>query len=282
MAYIIDVQNALCAIVTQTLYPNGTGQPSLIAAPVNIYPGWPQDVALSADLAAGTVDVSVFPTQTERNTTRYPRYDAQDVAINTPTLTLSINGQQVTVGGAMPTTFFAQNAVVKAGGVPYVYATQSTDTLTSIATALAALIPGASSVGAVITVPVGTPVTAALIGTIGTRIAELRRQERVFMLTVWAPTAALRDAAANAIDVALADTKFLTLADSSAARVIYKGSPATDVFQRANLYRRDLNYLVEYATTLVETDTQVTQVQVNEALNPSGATAPTTNVTTNI
>lgn len=282
MADIIDVQNALCAAVTQTLYPNGAGQPSLIGAPLNIYAGWPQDAALNADLAAGIVDVSVFPTQTERNTTRYPRYDAQDLVINTPTLALSINGQQVTVGGAMPTVFFAQNAVIKAGGAPYVYATQATDTLTSIATALAALIPGATSAGAVVTVPAGAVVSAALIGTVGTRIAELRRQERIFMITVWAPTAALRNAAASAIDAALADTRFLTLADSSAARLIYQGSPATDVFQRANLYRRDLNYLVEYATTLVETDTQVTQIQVNEALNPSGASAPAVTVTSNV
>lgn len=282
MANILDVQNALCAVATQTLYPNGTGQPSLITAPVNIYPGWPQDAALSADLAAGTVDVSVFPTQIERNTTRYPRHDARDVAINTPTLTLTISGQQVTVGGAMPSTFFAQNAVVKAGGVPYVYATQATDTLTSIATALAALIPGATSSAAVITVPDGVPVTDALIGTTGTRIAELRRQERVFMVTVWAPTAALRDAAADAIDVALADTTFLTLVDSSAARLIYKSSPATDVFQKADLFRRDLHYFVEYATTLTETDTQVTQLEINESLNPTGATASTSSATTNI
>lgn len=285
MADISDVSNALVALIAQTLYPNGTGQPSLITAAVKVYPGWPNEAQLDADLIAGIINVSVFPTQIERNTTRYPRYDYQEALVNTPTLTLTINGQQITVGGAMPVTFFAQNAMAMVSGLPYVYATQSTDTLTSIATALAALIPGASSTGAVVTIPNGKPIAAARIGTIGTRISELRRQERVFMATVWAPTPALRDAAVNAIDPVLADTKFLILADTSAARLIYRSSFITDALQKAKLYRRDLNYAVEYATTLIEADTQVTQIQINEALQAAqalGAIAPTSNVTTNI
>lgn len=282
MADITDVGSALVALIAQVLYPSGISLPSAITAPVRIYQGWPNPQKLDADLLAGTVNVSVFPSDIERNTTRYPRNDFQDLVINTPTLTLTVNNQQVTVGGVMPGTFFAQNAVIFVDGVPYVYATQATDTLNSIATALAALIPGASSVGAVVTVPNGHQIAATRIGTIGTRIAELRRQERVMMVSIWASTPTFRDAAAQAIDATLADTKFLMLSDGSAARVIYRGSFISDDQEKTKLYRRNLNYAVEYATTLIETDTQITQIQVNESIQPTGATATTSSITTNI
>jgi hypothetical protein len=282
MADVSDVSNALVTLIAQTLYPNGIGQASAITAPVRVFPGWPNPQQLDADLTAGVVNVSVYPTQIERNTTRYPKNDFQDLAINATTLTLTINAQQITVGGAMPTTFYAQNVMAMVSGVPYVYATQSGDTLTSIATALAALIPGASSVGAVVTVPNGKPITAARVGTIGTRISEVRRQERVFMLGFWAPTPALRDSAAAIIDLTLAGITFLTLADGSAARLIYRSSTITDTLEKSKLYRRDLNYAIEYATTQIDSDVQVNQIQVNEGVNVTGATTTTSSNTTNI
>ena len=38
--------------------------------------------------------------------------------------------------------------------------------------------------------------------------------------------------------------------DGFGARLIYKNSMVIDALQKANLYRRDLNYHVEYATTV--------------------------------
>jgi hypothetical protein len=281
MADIIDVQNAIVAIIAQKLYPNGIGQPSEIVNPVKIYPGWPQANTLDDDLAAATptCHVSVFPTQIERNTTRYPK-QYQDLSINAATLTLTINGQQVTVGGAQPVTFYSQNVMVSAGGSEYAYATNSSDTLTSIATALAVLIPGATNTGPVITIPNGVPIRTVRVGSPGVSIRELRRQERVFMVTIWAPIPALRDQMAAIIDVAFAAIEFLTLADQTAGRLIYRNSFVTDQLQKAMLYRRDLNYSVEYATTDTTTSTQVTQVGLSVGEQLAGITNPV--ATTNI
>ena len=266
MADIIDVQNALVAIAAQTLYPNGIGQPSAVTAPVRVYPGCPTAASLDSDLAAGTCHVSVFPSAAERNTSRYPK-DWLQQTINTPTLTMTISGQTVTVGGTIPPSTNPHNVMVLADGEPYAYSVQTSDTLTSIATALAALIavgiPGTTSSGAIITIPAPARIEAARVGITGTMIREIRRQERQFQLTAWADTPAHRDAIAQTIDVALAAIEFLTMPDGYAARLIYRGSTVIDAQQKAGLYRRDLIYTVEYATTQIATATQVTQEQIN-------------------
>lgn len=284
MADLSDVEDALVALIAQTLYPNGTAQPSVPGVACIVYAGWPTASRLDADLVAGKTHVTVFPTPTERNTTRYPK-DWQTQAITPATLTLTISGQTVTVGGAMPSPFSVHNLAVLANGKNYVYAVQATDTLAGIATALAALLavdfPGTTSTGAVITCPVSCHLAAAKVGTSGTSIREIRRQERVFQITVWSDTPAHRNAVIQPVDVALAATQFLTMADGTAARLIYKGSPITDNNQKAKLYRRDLMYTVEYATTQIETDYQVVAATENVSNQPTGATAPISIVTFN-
>lgn len=284
MADLTDVENAMVALIAQTLYQNGTAQPSVAGVDCIAYAGWPTASRLDADLIAGKTHVTVFPTATERNTTRYPK-DWQTLAVNPATLTLAIAGQTVTVGGAMPAPFTAHNLGILAGGKNYTYAVQAADTLASIATALAALLavdfPGTTSAGAVITCPVACHLTAVRVGTTGTSIRELRRQERVFQITVWADTPAHRDAVAQPVDVTLAATQFLSLADGTVARLIYKGSPVTDANQKAKLYRRDMLYTVEYATTQTATDYAVIAAQENISNQPTGATAPVSSFTIN-
>ncbi len=53
-----------------------------------------------------------------------------------------------------------------------------------------------------------------------------------------------------AIDAALAMMPFIAMPDGTAARLIYAGSTVFDQSQDAILYRRDLAYTVEYATTI--------------------------------
>jgi len=285
MADLIDVQNALVALAAQVMYPNGTSQPSAAGMPVKIYAGWPQANQLDADLVAGTCHLTVFPTQIERNTTRYSK-DWQPLDVHPATLTLTVSGQTITVGGAIPAPFYPQNVAATVNNLSFAYATQSTDTLTSIATALAALIavgvPGTTSNGAVITLPTGAKISAARVGSTGTSIRELRRQERVFMLSAWCNTPDHRDAVCRALDAALADTLRLIMPDQMAARIIYRNSPVWDANQKTLLYRRDMNYSVEFATTQTRTDSQITDIQVNVANQPDGATAPISNITINL
>lgn len=266
MADLSDIENALVALIAQTVYPNGTGQASAAGFPAKIYPGWPTQSQLDADLHAGTVHVTVFPRPEERNTTRYSK-DWKDLSTSTPTITLTISGQTITVGGTVPGSNNPQNVAVIANGQSFLYAVQTSDTLTSIATALAtaiaAGIPGTTNTGAVITLPSDARIAAARVGIGGTLIREVRRQERLFQITLWTDTPTHRAALAALIDPVLADTQFLTMADQTAARLIYKGSPITDGMQKSKLYRRDLLYTVEYATTQTASATQILTEQLN-------------------
>lgn len=284
MADVSDVQSALVALIAQTLYPNGTGQASVINAACKVYPGWPTESQLDSDLIAGTQHVTVYPTATERNTTRYPK-DWQTLSITPATLTLTVNGQQVTVGGAMPSPFSVHNMAVLVAGKNYTYAVQPNDTLTTIATALSALLavdyPGTSSALGVVTLANSAHVQNVKIGTTGTSIREIRRQERVFQIAFWCDTPAHRDAIVKPVDAALAATQFLALADGTAARLIYKSSPVDDGKQKAKLYRRDLLYSVEFATTQTAVDTQIVAAQENFSNQPTGATAPISTFTIN-
>ena len=279
MADATDVENALVSLIAATLYPNGTGQPSAAGGvPCMVYAGWPVPAQLDADLAAGKVHVSVFPRAEERNTTRFSQ-DLQTLSTNTATLTLTISGQTITVGGSVPPANNPHNVVVLANGKPYVYAVQTGDTRNSIAAALRALIvadiAGTSVAGAVVTLPGSARIGAVRVGVTGTAISEVRRVERHFQVTIWADTPVHRDAVAKPVDLALATTKFLEMPDGFAARLIYRNSPISDSLQKTRLFRRDLIYSVEYALTQTETETQITQVQLGVAVTPDGATQAT-------
>ncbi len=283
MADIIDVQNALVALVAGAVYPNGTGAASVSGSPIVAYAGWPIPSQLDTDLTVGKTHISVYPTQIENNKTRYPK-DWQQQSLNAATITAAIAGQTVVIDGAMPVPFTAHNIVVLVNRKPYVYGVLNTDTLATIATALAALIAvdlaGTVAAGGVITLPASANITAARVGITGTLIREIRRQERVFQITVWAGTPAQRDVIGAVLDVALAATEFLTMPDGYGARLIYRNSHVNDGLQKAKLYRRDFQYSVEYATTQTEIDTQITQEQLNISVQNDGSTQYTAPRTT--
>lgn len=104
-------------------------------------------------------------------------------------------------------------------------------------------------------------------GATGKVIRELRRQDRIFQITIWASTPAQRDAIGSALDVALAQIEFLVMPDGLGARLIYRNSHVSDDLQKAKLYRRDFQYSVEYATTQTMDATAITQTTTNVTLS---------------
>lgn len=275
MADINDVETALVNLIAAALYPDGTGQASAAGVPVVVYPGWPTASRLDADLIAGKGHVTVFATGTERNTTRTSR-TWQQQSLNTATLQLIPAGQTVTVGGAMPVPFTAHVLAVMANGLPHPYQVLATDTPSSIAAALAALVavdvPGTTAAGAVITLPAGARIDSCRVGVTGKAIRELRRQERAFRISVWCDTPDHRRAVAGITDVALGAVDRMTMPDGSTARLIYQSSMDVDQQQKAKLYRRDFMYSVEYVTTQIEIETQITQEQLNASGRLDGST----------
>lgn len=276
MADVSDVMAALASLCSQIVYPNGTEQPSVAGVKVAVRRGWPIPAQLDADLAAKVVNVSVYARADERNTSRYMTRSA-DVVASAPTLTIGAVDNVLTIGGAMPSPFAPHNIAVVVNGKPYTYAVQASDSVAGIATALASAIaidvPGTASVGPVITVASGASVDAARVGTAGQGVRETRRQERTFQITVWADVPASRDAVAKPIDAALSDTKFITLPDGTGGRLIYKGSPMSDDLEKAKLYRRDLLYTVEYATTVIDEAFEI--VAIEETVSANGGPVQT-------
>lgn len=266
MADFTDVADALVSVIAQITYPNGTSQPSIVNAPVLVYQGWPNSVQLDKDLKADKVHVSVWPTPTERETaTRIPEW--QTLSIATPTLTMTASAGEVTVGG---TAGAGQNAALIVDGKPYVHAVQTGDTLTTIATALAALISAdrpATSAGAVVTIPDAHTVEARTGGT-GTSIRELRRQEKVFQISVWANCHEKRDPVASRVDATLAGIYRLSLPDGTQGILRYRSSNQIDNTQKNGIYRRDILYAVEYAVTESRTDTQIVTGQTSIGVEP--------------
>jgi hypothetical protein len=260
MSDLADVQNVLVGMIAGWLYPSGTNNPSAVGFPVRVGAGWPTAATLDSDLAAGVAHVSIYATPTERKTTRYMQ-GWQPLATFAPTITLAKAGSVVTVGGAMPVPFSAQNLAVFVGNSPYSYAVQPTDTLTSIAAALAAVIaqdyPGTTSSGANITLPSNAALGALRTGGTGTAIKVIKNQDRMFQITLWCSTPAQRSALVNVIDPNLADLVFLAMPDGFNARIIYADSPQQDIGEKARLFRRDLRYRVDYSTTKVINAPQV-------------------------
>jgi DNA-binding NarL/FixJ family response regulator len=81
---------------------------------------------------------------------------------------------------------------------------------------------------------------------------ELRRQAQGFRVACFCPSPATRDATVAAIDTAMAGQWFIQLPDGSAGRVVFTGTTTLDDARDAALFRRDLTYSVEYATTAQE------------------------------
>ncbi|TKI03575.1 hypothetical protein [Martelella alba] len=253
MPDLSEVQMVLVGSIAATLYPNGTSQPSIANANIKVYPGWPVPNVLENDITAGGAHVSVFASPTERKIPNYLGRGYYTVNPGAPTITADVSGNMVTFGG---TVSVPQNIYLLIDGQGYHHPVQADDTLTMIATAFSALIPSSSSYGAVLTLPPSHSITAR-VGGVGTAARELKRQEKEFIVTVWSPTPALRDTVALAIDSALAESSDIVFADGSHGIKLYARTFQTDQLEKYQLYRRDIVYSVQYATTQIISAPQV-------------------------
>jgi len=245
-------------VASSALYPNGTSQPSVAGVDCKVLRGWPVPADLDSDIASGKIQVSVYPLPgMDRNTSRFPMV-WQTITPPAPTLTAIVSGDTITIGGNVSTP---QTVLGKFNGGWYSYAVQANDTLDTVAAGLAAQIPGATSAGAVVTTQNPWELVARIAAG-GVSGMEIRRQVRVFKLIVWAATPDARDAASQAIDQAFAKIERIDMPDGFSARVIYRGTVETDELERQIIYRRDLDYSVEYATIQTETETAVEAIEV--------------------
>ncbi len=248
MADVSDVEAALAACVSAALYPAGEVGASVTGKPVRVYRGWPLSGALDLDLAAGIANVSVFAVPgATRNTTRWgPVTHTTPVAA---TLSVKVSGNTATFSGAGGD---GQVAGVLVGNQPFVYRGQAGDTPALVAAVLAEDVRAVRACwlsGATISVPGVTQIVARVVSDASV-LTEWARQAQAVRISAWCPDPATRDLVCATIGSALAATSFVGFADGSGGRVRYRSTSSMDDRQDAQLYRRDLVYEVEYATSL--------------------------------
>jgi hypothetical protein len=260
MATISDLRAAIAQAVGDMLYPAGvpagTTPPSPVAGcPVRVFQGWPEREAIDADMAAGIVDVSIYTLPGSTNTTRYPEVDIP-ISISPPTLEWVVTGTTATLGGTVSTP---QNVGLLVDRQAYLYAVQPTDTLASIATAVAALVnavQSASADGAVVTIP-GSHAIIGRAGGVATTLREIGREKVTVEIVIMAPSDSLRNTVGAAIEPGLRTLRRTPLADGSIAMSWFGQVVDTDELVKSGIYRRILWLDGEYASTIISTAAQI-------------------------
>jgi hypothetical protein len=268
MADLSDVEFALANFIRDAFYPNGTNNPSIVPSvgTIRVYPGWPTPKNLEDDLPLNNVHVTVWPLPSNRNTTRF-REEWEEEFINPPTITLTVAGNTLTVGGTVTTN--GQTCMVIMNKIGYAYTVQAGDTLASIASAIAGLVPSANAVGNVVTVPAAYSLVGRMT-TSGGVVMEFKRQQQMFQVTVWTGNYAARAACAPVVDQSLGFIKRLLIAsDNFWAPITHMHTKEFDQFDKTPVYRRDLIYQVEYATTLRQTAYTISDPYANVSISDS-------------
>jgi hypothetical protein len=252
MADLSDVENGFVGFISNILYPSGPTQPSAVGATCRCYRGWPNNTTLNSDLSANIINVTVVSdNDSGRTTTRYQR--RFDTVPTTPGVQAAATSHTVTVGG---TPNAGDTIGILVDGAAFSYRVQAGDTPSLVASNLGAAIQAKRAVlvsNCTVSVPGSSSV---IVRCVADSLAtwEDRRQEKDIRVIAWCPSPESRDEVCGIVDGAFAASPFLQLADSTSARLQYKGTSVLDQAQSAMLFRRDLVFTVEYATvgTLVQ------------------------------
>jgi hypothetical protein len=245
VADIEDVSATLASTIAGLL--TGSGGVPLNGVQTDVFPGWPKPNDLKAALAAGAVQVSVYPMPgASGSATRHERdWELLTAAVVTTTVTIS-NGI-ITFGGSITLPL---NVSVNSESLTATYGATDSDTLTSLASNVAAACVAsgirAAASGAVLTLASGDPYATVSLGGQGVLGRENAREKQIFQITTWAPSQALRQATAAAFEPYLMGIDTLTLPDKSAGHIFFMKSLLNDHSELENLYRKDVWFTVEY------------------------------------
>lgn len=260
MSSLQDVITTIAQNIVAPIYPNGTSDPSIISKDVSIITGWPVRNVLDSTLQAGNAQVSVYPTNHERVVTKFERNflpltetDATIIA------TVNIIAGTVTLTGSVT---IPEALTIVVDGIGYSYQVVMGDTLDTIATNTAAIIPNATALANVITIT-GADSIISRIATPYSAAAELCRVDRMIMITSWASNPTDRTTLEAAIDVFMKENYRMTMPDGFIAQVFYHKTDWTDMLEKSLIYRSDLIYTIQYATTIENIYTTITYPFVN-------------------
>lgn len=269
MADQANVEAAIVSVIANALYPNGDAQPSSVGYACKVYRGWPRSPTLDSDLSENIAHISVYTAgEPAKNVTRYPRI-WQSVASLTGSLEVSMEGGVAVFSGSCSAGLLAG---VMVDGQTYSYAVQSNDSSQTVASNIAALLREAGWIvdysGSQISVPQAVHFLARVVAGSGA-MKEIRRQEQGFGISIWCSSPLMRDVISPVVDGSLAEKNFIALLDGTYGRVRFESVVTTDSSEDANLYRRDLIYMVDYPTTILRSDPAMLFLTVAETVNLS-------------
>ena len=272
MADLGDITAALLGIASTAVYPSGNAGPSVTGTPVRLFEGWPLadqldlDMAGNMKVAGGGVtpngvgpiaSVSVFPMQGAGAQVFQVLNEPYTIVPAVYGLVPTVSNKTITVTGTPGTgefmTIIADHRHVYSRGGSTVSAIISAIAADALAD-YPSLTYNASSITFTtndLQVRLGAP------GTVG---QVTHRQKHCIIVSVWAPTPAIRNQLAAAVDVVMKQNLRITLPDTSTAVVRYDRAIQSDNFETTTVYRRDLYYDVEYATLETWTAYVVTSV----------------------
>ena len=92
---------------------------------------------------------------------------------------------------------------------------------------------------------------------------EIRRVKRQFIITIYAPTPALRDRTGSIVDVALCSLRNLPLADGTVGQIYYGATALDDMPAKEFSYSRKGLYFIEYGTFATQKSPFVTEIVAN-------------------
>ncbi len=258
MPGLFDVLTTLGQQVAIACYPNGTGQPSVTTRQITIESGAPIRSQEDFDLVAGNSHVYVYPNPMERVVTKFQR-EFQPMTKSAATIVATVSGITVTFTGSITTP---QAVMIINNDIGYGYQVQAGDSLNDIAANTAALIPGASAVGNVITIP-GSHSLIARIATNYTAAQEISRVDRMFDISIVSPTPADRSTILNAIDVYLKRNFRIVGSDNFYLLLDYHDTKVTDELSHERVFKAILQYIIQYPTTFTENFTTITDPFIN-------------------
>lgn len=267
MADFSDVMNTLVNICQAGLYPAGVGAGSPLGVNFRIYRGSPTANVLDTDLQAGFQQqggrlVLVDPTARIVHVRINPRAgfsrvlppyvfaSPQVTAPGTATLTTTIAGDTVTIGGTIAA---GQGVAIAANGFIFGATASDTDTIDTLATALAAGLSAdipATAAGAVVTIPSAVTLNANSFVQVGTG-QELAREQQGLIITIHAAGRDLRDLVGKTLRAYLADQVRFDLPDGFEAYMLSVAPICVDDDKPSKElnYTRDLYYQVQFPTT---------------------------------
>jgi hypothetical protein len=246
MVSLRQVAQTVAQLAASACYPNGISQPSITGALVRTAADDPRSVELDADLAAGGTFVRVLPQQGVSRPAAVSLSGEQEVVTPAATMSATISGTVVTFSGTVTAGWPAMLVV---NGIACAYAPTATDTLATVAAAMAALLagtyPGTIAAGAMLTIPGATSIVA-YFPTEGTTALALLRQTQGFAVTIFAPGPDVRDTVGNAVKLAIIQNPQLTLPDGTVGLLLFTAEYDNNQPSKELDFERVLLCQVEY------------------------------------